>query len=166
MPISLLASVIPFLSKLPFIGKAVTFVTDKKRLVLEYLLIAAVITIGGAAFGLWLKTKAVENDLLQTQVTLESAKSRLTAIEFTNEQQAGTIATLRDLRNKDAFAMQGLMSDYKRLSARDKYFRDQLKHLENTNAEVRSYLDTPIPSDLACLLNDCNKDGNQAGPGR
>lgn len=145
---------IPLLSSIPFLANAVSFFSKKKRLVLEYALIAVIVTVAGFTFTLWLSKIRTERDLANTQLELIGVQSRLTTIESINVTQKEEIAALGKLRAVDAQALGGLLADYKELASSDAAVRDRLKNLENSNEAVRNYLSQPIPPELVCMLNE------------
>lgn len=147
-------------AKVPWLGTAWSFVTSKARLVIEYVLIAAVITLAGVTLTLWSQKNVTENKLVTVQ-------QRLTAVELTRAQQDATIRDLTELRKQDAVALSGLIDDYKALTTSDQTTRRHLKELESSNETVRRYLSHPLPPDLACLLNGTcsgNCDKNRTAP--
>lgn len=136
-----------FLKKVPFLGTAVSFVAGNARLVIEYVLIALAITGAATAIALWYRTNYLEahNDEL---------RERVVNVEAINEAQDKTISDLQALRQQDAAAMAGLVTDYAKLSKSDATARKKLSELEKQNASVRDYLDQPLPHELACMLNN------------
>lgn len=135
------------LSKLPFVGPLFGFVLDKGRLVLEYALLATVVTLAGVTFTLWVQKGQISDKLSETE-------TRVGGLEASVTTQSLTINTLRDLRQKDNQALAGLMQDYRMLSQNDSAVRNRLKALEQTNEVVRKYLESPIPPELLCVLNN------------
>ena len=136
-----------FLKKVPFLGTAVSFVAGNARLVIEYALIALAITGAATAIALWYRTNYLEacNDEL---------RKRVVNVEAINEAQDKTISDLQALRQQDAAVMAGLVTDYAKLSKSDATARKKLSKLEKQNANVRDYLDQPLPPELVCMLNN------------
>lgn len=149
------------LRKIPGVGPAIGFVTGKFRLVIEYALIAAVVTLAGVAVALWGAKKRTEVVLAHTETRLTSTEGRLTTVEAINQAHEATIADLHNLREKDSLAITGLLDDYKTLHVKDQQMRDLLNDLETHNATVKSYLDQPVPADLVRLLTGAGATGNQ-----
>ena len=135
------------LSKVPFVGEAVAFVTNNARLVLEYVLIALVIAGGALTIAAHYRVKELEES--NTALT-----SRVATMEVVDATQNKTIADLQDLRQKDAEVMAGLVNDYAKLSKSDVSARKKLLDLEKQNARVRDYLSQPVPPELVCMLNN------------
>lgn len=147
------------LTKIPFLGTAIGFVSSKKRLIIEYALIAVVLSLAAVTFTLWLQKRT-------TDQKLETVQASLTTLEVANQIQDKTIDDLKDLRKRDAHALDGLLSDFKVLAEHDNTVRRKLRNLETTNEAVRDYLNKPVPAELACVLdNTCNKDSDQDGKG-
>lgn len=147
-----------FLKKVPFLGTAVTFITGNVRLVIEYVLIAFAIAGAATAIALWYRTQYLEtrNDEL---------RERISNVEVINEAQDKTISDLQALRQQDAVVMAGLVIDYAKLSKSDATARKKLLDLEKQNANVRSYLDEPLPHELVCMLNDSCTAAQASGAG-
>ena len=135
------------LKKVPFIDTAISFVTGNARLVIEYILIALAIAGAATAIALWYRTNYLEahNDEL---------RERVASVEVINETQDKTISDLQALRQQDAAVMAGLVTDYAKLSKSDATARKKLSELEKQNANVRDYLDQPLPLELVCMLNN------------
>lgn len=146
------------LKKVPFIGTAISFVTGNARLVIEYILIALAIAGAATAIALWYRTNYLEarNDEL---------RERITNVEVINETQDKTITDLQDLRKQDAAVMAGLVTDYAKLSKADATARKKLSELEKQNANVRDYLDQPLPPELVCMLNNSCTGSEASGAG-
>ncbi len=158
---------LPLLTKLPWLASAVSFIKNKNRLLIEYALIALLVTVSGFTLTLWLSKERAENSLITTQAELGEVARRLGIVEFINVQQEATIASLKELRVLDAQVLTGLFKDYRSLVANDARARERLENLEQSNETVRQYLDYIIPPELACLLNaTCETgDGDKNGEG-
>ncbi len=144
---------IPLISKLPFIGTALNFFIQKKRLVIEYLLIAILLGTAGALVTLWLQKQGLDK-------RLESTLERVTVLEITTQQAEEAITNLKNMRARDARALEGLINDFKSLSEDDSRVRSRLKKLEASNETVRKYLDSPVPIALQCLLDGTCEDAS------
>lgn len=147
-----------FLKKVPFLGTAISFVTGNARLVIEYVLIALAIAGAATAIALWYRTNYLEarNDEL---------RERVVNVEVINEAQDKTISDLQALRQQDAAVMAGLVTDYAKLSKSDAHARKKLSELEKQNANVRDYLDQPLPPELVCMLNNSCTAAQASGAG-
>lgn len=125
---------------------------NKTRLFIEYLLIGFVVSLAGATLTLWLQKNTIEENLTKTQ-------KAVTELEVKTTTQDQTIIDLKDLRSRDAVAIDGLITDYKTLASNSKSVNDKLKKLEQTNEEVRRYMRDPLPAALKCVLNNtCQAD--------
>lgn len=143
-----------------------SFMKSKKRLILEYLLIAMVVVIGGTVTALWWNKKQVEHKLTQTELQLQTVKNRVDSLEYLTSRQEETIQQLSKAREKDADALGGLLDDYRAFTESDYHMRQRLDSLETKNEEVRDYYIQPIPRQLACLLDpQACREGSQAGTG-
>jgi hypothetical protein len=144
-------------SKLPFVGKLISAFIPNFRLVVEYLLIAAVITIGGATLHLWQAKKLLT-------AKNETLTERMSSLANEVAVQDSTIKMLSSAREKDERAFRALMTENQRLDALTAANRKRLQELESQNEEVRKYLRTRIPPELACLLNNsCGASGDKDG---
>jgi hypothetical protein len=139
------------------LSKAKDFILGKGRLIIEYTLIGIVITLCGTASALWLAKQRTALQLAQTETRLGKAETRITVVEGVNQAHEETINDLKQLRSKDAQAIDGLIGDYKDLASKDDHAKARLKNLENTNATVKTYLNQPVPTQLACVLNNTCK---------
>lgn len=155
---------IALLTKLGLSGAA-TFVASKGRLIIEYALIAIVVTLCGVASALWVQKQRTAYTLAKTETRLVGAEGRITAVEGVNQAHEATIQDLKKLRGQDAKAIDGLITDYKGLSKSDEAARSRLQNLEKSNATVRTYLNQRVPAELTCLLNNtcapADKDSHQ-----
>lgn len=127
---------------------------NKKRLLIEYAMIAAVISIAAITFTLWVKKVETERDLNKAKLELKAVQNRLESVEQINEAQDLIIIELKDLRSRDEKALTGLLQDYKTLATGNNLVKQRLSQLEKSNEVVREYLNQPINADLACLLNN------------
>ncbi len=125
-------------------------VLNKTRLLIEYVLIGSVISLAGITFTLWLQKNKISEDLTNTQ-------RAVTQLEGKTSIQDQTILNLKDMRSRDATAIDGLINDYKTLAQNNKQANDKLRKLEQTNEEVRKYMRDPLPAALKCLLNNTCK---------
>lgn len=146
-----------FLKKVPFLGTAISFVTGNARLVIEYVLIALAIAGAATAIALWYRTNYLEarNDEL---------RERVVNVEVINEAQDKTISDLQALRQQDAAVMAGLVTTTPS-SKSDATARKKLSELEKQNANVRDYLDQPLPPELVCMLNNSCTAAQASGAG-
>jgi hypothetical protein len=135
------------LKKVPFLSAAVSFVTGRVRLVIEYTLIALVIASTATAITLWYRANYLEK-------SNDELRERITNVELINVAQDKAISDLQELRQQDAVAMAGLLADYAKVSKSDTAVRKKLTDMEKQNASVHGYLDESLPPELGCLLNN------------
>lgn len=140
-------------TKLPVIAPLFNFLRNKSRLACEYGLIAVVIVIGTFTVTQWYGKMKLETRLAYAELSLGKVEGRLQIVEAVNEAHEQTIESLRELRERDALALERLLSDYHILSMQDATIRNELHALRNSNQTVLDYLDQPVPSDLARLLH-------------
>jgi septal ring factor EnvC (AmiA/AmiB activator) len=139
-----------------FLSSIKTFLLTKTRLVIEYFLIGFVITLAGVTFTLWLKNKTLTTNL-------EITRSNITQLTSALETQDKTINDLKELRTRDANAIDGLVNDYRSIAQSNKEVNDRLANLEKTNEEVRRYMRDPLPAAIKCVLNNTCKDSDKVG---
>lgn len=108
------------------------------------LIIAAIVIAG--VLGLYV-------NLLQTRAKLAAVVGQVAALEGLAQAQDAAIKAQAALRAADSKAVADLVDTYRENSKRDAKWRAQLQQLERNNASVRDYLATPVPADLAGLLN-------------
>lgn len=163
----MIKAALAFLSALPVVGRMIDWFRNKKRLFIEYLLVAMFVSIGGLAFTLWLTKKELKGDLAATTEQLEGVKGRLTTVEYANSQLEQTATNLRELRVRDNEALQGLLTEFEDLSTKNRTVRTRLTELEKTNEAVRDLRNQPIPPELSCVLEprSCQA-GDQTGTRR
>jgi septal ring factor EnvC (AmiA/AmiB activator) len=135
-------------------GTAVPFIQNNAKTAICYFLIAMVIASASLAVTMWFQRERLDRKLETAQGKIGALERKVIAVETINREQQGQIENLASLREIDAKALTGLNDDYRELDARDARMHNKLNKLENTNATVRGYLDTPVPDDLRKLLND------------
>lgn len=92
-------------------------------------------------------------NLLQTRAKLAAVVGQVTALESLAQAQDAAIKAQTALRQADSKAVADLVESYRENSKRGAKWRAQLQQLERHNASVRDYLATPVPPDLAGMLN-------------
>lgn len=141
-----------FISRLPFVSSFLKWFKEKRRLAVEYLLLASFIAFAGLSLALWLTRKEVKKELAETTSELVAVKGRLTTVEFAKQQQDQTIEKLRQLRESDNQALNGLLTELDGLSSKNNDIRKKIRDLENSNEAVRNLRQQPVPHELGCLL--------------
>lgn len=120
-------------------------IKGQARLWLGYALIAALVAMSGFTFAVWNKGERTEKDLF-------SVRDRLTTVEGDNRDQAATIDQLKELRGKDAKALNSVLTSMGKLAETDDTVRRRLSKLEETNETVRKYMSGDVPAELRCVL--------------
>lgn len=142
------------ISKVPFIGTLIKFVGDRKRLVIEYVMIAVVVTMAGALFTLWLEKRTLADQLGEVLVKVEGLEIENKNQDIVIEQQTDSIETLQDIRKRDSDILTKLFNDYGTLSQTNSVFKKQLQDLEKNNESVQKYMHSDLPAELNCVLNE------------
>ena len=145
-------AILAFLRKLPFVGSIIAWFAKKKRLFVEYTLLALFVCFSGLALSLWLTKKELKSELMQTEEKLEGVKSRLTTVEFSNSVLEQTAESLRELRERDHNTLRSLIGEFEDLSTRNSTVRTRLQELEKSNEVVLELRNQPVPAELGCLL--------------
>ncbi len=143
-------------TKLPFVSSTITLFKDKKRLLIEYIMIAIVVALCGFSLTMWWQKKNQEE-------TIEAMGKKVTILESVTTKQSATIDSLKSQREIDSTSLQSLQQDYKNLWQSDQQSKKRLGDLEKQNAKVKKYLDEPIPRELVCLLTDTCKGTDNSG---
>lgn len=112
------------LRKIRWICRSFHFVNRKTRLVVEYVLVAILITTAGTAASLWFEQAAMT-------AQLQAVQGKVVVIESVNEKQELTIHDL-DIRHAE---LKGKLSD-----------------LEKSDEALKNYLSQPLPGKLGCML--------------
>ena len=123
-----------------------------KMLAAGHVLLTVVIIAGTLAVTLWVQREKTESKLAEATLKIGKLQDRVQIIETVNSAQEATIGNLRDLREQDAKALAGLTTDFEALNLSDSAYKKRLAELEKNNAEVRAYLDQPLPTELRNLV--------------
>lgn len=86
-------------------------------------------------------------------VKSEQLEERLQRVVDVNREQARTIETMAATRAANDELMLSLTSSIEKIAANSDLTRSDIRQLERTNAEVRAYLATALPPELAGVLN-------------
>ena len=116
----------------------------------NWLAVISFLSICVGAFWIWATLTSAE----AAKVTLSA---RLQTAEQVSALQGASLENLKKLRDKDALALSKLTQDYQTLSARSVEIKSDIRALEKLNAEVKSYLDQPVPTELGKLLRERSK---------
>lgn len=91
------------------------------------------------------------------QTILESKIDQMAAVNKASSEALQTLVNLRQLDNDTLIALQGVIFT---IDSRSRQRDQSLVNLENQNASVKVYLDTPVPVELSRLFP-----ANQTGAG-
>lgn len=118
---------------------------SKGRLMFGYSLVFAIVLLTSGSLALWYQTKemAAKNELLLARIARNHELI---------EKQAVTIERLEEQRKRDDRATAAMVRKMDRIYQSDQDTRRKLNSLEARNAEVRGFMDTPLPDDLRGLL--------------
>lgn len=105
-----------------------------------------------------------QRSMLKNEV--ESLTKQRAEVLAANEAQAAALARLEARHKQDEQVVAKLMKDVEVISTRDRQARKRLANLERNDANVRKYLDTPVPPALDCVFDDadCDEAGGVGAP--
>jgi hypothetical protein len=147
---------------LKWFGSGWTFVTQKTRLFVEYIMIGAVIVMGTIMVSMKFDNQAMKIDL-------SNQAKELLVLRMVNDEQGGRIAMLEEFRERDNKVLQGLATDQKKLSTYTQTIDKKIDDLRRSNAKVETYMSELVPVELGRLLNDSgegNGDSSKIPPAR
>src|SRR5574337_338724 len=135
----------------------------KLGLWLGYVAIGIAIALGCAAIWFYHQNAELHEAVGSLNSTIVERGDTIKQLQIYNAQQDRAIDELTAIRKMDNLVVTGLLSDYKRISATAADTKSKLKELEKHNAEVRSYLNTPLPASVRRVLNDAPAPASSAG---
>jgi hypothetical protein len=122
-------------------------------LYLGYIAIGITIALGCAAVWFYHQNTTLHESVGALNKTVEQRGAVIEDLKHNNSQQDKAINELTELRKTDKAVVNGLLSDYRRISATTTDTKAKIRELEKRNAEVRSYLNTPLPDSVRRVLN-------------
>jgi hypothetical protein len=133
-------------------GMFSNFLGPKARLIIEYMLIAMLLAALGLSVTLYISKlkQDVVVEGLHSDVT--SLNGEVGSLKTLNEFHKADIQELKELRYLDADVLGKLVNEMNALSNRDAEFRAKLGRLEEADETVRTYLNSPLPPQLRCML--------------
>lgn len=136
------------------------FVTDKRRLITEYLLLGCVVAIGGLAFSMYLSRVDLRNQLSEAKDEVAATSQRLVIVEDGYETTKQALSTLQMLRDVDNKATMDLYEKYREITLRGEKVEANLQELGKHNEDVKQFFNTRINRALVCVLEptQCGKD--------
>lgn len=135
------------------IRRAWGWLTGHVRLVIEYLLIAAVVSLGCAYLYGRIHSAQQDTRIGDLANSLSKAADTIQQQVDTNKNQDKAIAKLHELRDLDSKAIEGLNADLHKVAGKDDAIRSKLAQLEKHNAQAKALLDTPVPAAVSCVLD-------------
>lgn len=135
------------------LSKALAFVGARARLWIEYALIGLVVALAGYAVSSYLQRRQLTHTVTDLSSQLGSMSTTLAQQVQANKDQDAAIGTLKNLRETDSHALQGLQARLGKYAAKDTAIRNKLAELEKTNAAAKSLLDTAVPDAVGCVLD-------------
>lgn len=108
------------------------------------------------------KLKAERKDAIASE---KLALTKLDSVIQTNLQNAQAFNDLVDIRRQDSEVLLHLSARITNIQVSLEKTKQSISQLEQTNAEVKKYLDTPVPDDLRRLLNGPRNQGGDADAG-
>lgn len=124
------------------------------RLAIEYVLIALLVSVSGFALWQWGHAQQQDQERAVLASKVAEANGTINNLVLDNRAQDDAIAALRDLRAKDAKAIAGLQKDIVHADRRSLSVKTKLDQLEMNNARAKTLLDTAVPPDTGCVLDD------------
>lgn len=136
--------------------RLVTWVLTRKRLVMEYLLLAMFLVTGGLSVGMWAAKKGVTADLEGTRLYLHTVSEKLEMAHQEIEVQHQQLEQMKKTGAANSVAIHNMMTQWERVNRENDVMRSRLRDLERKDPSVANWLDVPIPDALGGLLNDAN----------
>lgn len=129
--------------------------TNKLRLYIIYALIF--IAIVGAAIGVAAKFEAkdIALEMEKHQTTINDQATKIEGLLDENRQHSIAMAEVLAAQAADDTVLSGLQSDLRALNIQRASIMDKISYMEQSNEQVRSYLDSPVPPDGCVLDNSC-----------
>lgn len=137
----------------------VGFAKSKTRLFLEYILLAAFLSLCGFVGYLMIQNANKDVSIAKMDTSLNKLQTQQDAYKDANQSLEKNVAYLLLQREKDSTAVLKLMSEFKLFTDGNKDLQDKISKLETQDENVKTYLDTAIPDDLRSLLNDPTETG-------
>lgn len=145
-----------------------SWVRGKARLIIEYVLLAAFVSLAGFTISTWMQRRELAGRVTELSQTVGGLSGSLQQQVDINHQQDQAITELRRLRGLDSQALTGLQKELADAGKKGDNLRQRIAQLEKTNEQARALLDTPVPAELGCLLDGrpcpAAGHGNQSRP--
>lgn len=148
----------------------VDFAKSKTRLFVEYLLLAAILSLCGFVGYLLIQNANKDTAIAKMDTRVSTLQHQQDAYKDANQNLEKNVAYLLLQREKDSTSVLKLMSEFKLFTEGNVELQNKISNLENQDANVKNYLDTTIPDDLRSLLQEPNGTGgsisNPGGAGK
>lgn len=135
----------------------------KARLIIEYVLIGLLLASLGMTVALYIGKLKQEQTVSNLTNQVQVLDGQVAGLENLNTLREQDIQELKQLRFLDADVLGKLVNEMTAISNRDHEFRAALGRLEASDESVRSYLNSPVPPQLRCMLERTCEDPGSAG---
>jgi aminoglycoside phosphotransferase (APT) family kinase protein len=125
----------------------------KLRLIIEYLMIAALATVAGFAFNSWMKERDLEGQVGTLSTKVGGLSQSLDQAVQANRDQDDAIKALKDLRKNDSDSILGLRKLVETNATKNRQVSDKITQLEQNNAQAKALLDVAVPTAVGCVLD-------------
>ena len=129
------------------LSKLFSFIVEKPRLFIEYLLIGCIMFFAAICVKLWMENVAVNARITQNE-------SRYAELHSEHLQTTAALKELIALRKKDQDSYHTLANEIKKNNEEREVLMCKLDNLEATNGVVKAYLNERVPDDLRRMLDN------------
>lgn len=134
-------------------GKGGAWVFSHVRLVIEYVMIAAMVALAGLYVAQRIHGLQLDTQVQKLAGDAKLADGTIKVLAQANVDQDTAIAGLKELRARDSRQIQSLQKDFKKTDAASMQVKAKLAALEKTNVQAKSLLDTAVPDVARCVLD-------------
>jgi len=135
------------------------FAKSKTRLFLEYILLAAFLSLCGFVGYLLIQNANKDTAIAKMDTRVSTLQNQQDAYKDANQNLEKNVAYLLLQREKDSSSVLKLMGEFKLFTEGNVDLQNKISNLENQDANVKNYLNTAIPDDLRSLLQEPNGTG-------
>ena len=144
-------------------------IANPKALLMNRIMLGLIIALAAGwlynfATRLYLREEVAElrGNLALQEGQLEQAQADLVQAGIVNEAQSRAIAEVERLREIDGTILKGLVQDLDASRSRDRVALNRIATLEETNEQVREYLNAVPPAAVSCVLDKTCTDSVRA----
>ncbi len=101
---------------------------------------------------LWLVNNRMESNQQEFNDKLQTLNSSVKDLTEANEANVRTIGVLKDVRELDYKVLSSLSSDLSDIRNNQRASANKIAQLEKDNEQVKKFQSSPVPVELACLL--------------